>query len=152
MKFSTQILPLLNFLISIVMNYQPSWNVRLVGFTLSDRIQFQEPLSIPVTVLNAPGVPPLTLSVSAVDRRRVTLQFRNRTLTRSNALAVKSPDPPSHDGLGFSPGSSAEFLGVLQDRRHSDSYFPLKRRRRKHQMRGLLHPKYSYSPNPRYDI
>ncbi len=98
----------------------------------------------------SPIVPPLTLSVSAVDRRRVTLQFRNRTLTRSNALAVKSPDPPGPDGLlGFSPGTSAEFLGVLQDRRHSDSYFPQKRRRRKHQMRGLLHPKYSYSPNPR---
>ncbi len=104
---------------------------------------------LPVATIS-PVVPPLTLSVSAVDRRRVTLQFRNRTLTRSNALAVKSPDPPTQEGLGFSPGSSSEFLGVLQDRRHSDSYFPLKRHRRKHQMRGLLHPKYSYSPNPRY--
>ena len=59
-------------------------------------------------------VVPMTLSVSAVDRRRVTLQFRNRTLTRSNALAVKSPDPPNQDGLGSSPGSSVELLGVLQ--------------------------------------
>ena len=108
-----------------------------------------EACAAPGSAITAPTVP-MTLSVSAVDRRRVTLQFRNRTLTRSNALAVKSPDPPNFDGLGSSPGSSVEFLGVLQDRRHSDSYFPLKRRRRKHQMRGLLHPKYSYSPNPRY--
>ena len=45
--------------------------------------------------------------------------------------------------------SSSEFLGVLSDRRHSDSYFHQRRTRKRQQMRGMLHPKYSYSPNPR---
>lgn len=45
--------------------------------------------------------------------------------------------------------SSSEFLGILSDRRHSDSYFHQRRHRKRQQMRGMLHPKYSYSPNPR---
>ena len=45
--------------------------------------------------------------------------------------------------------SSSEFLGILCDRRHSDSYFNQRRLRKRHQKRGMLHPKYSYSPNPR---
>ena len=47
-------------------------------------------------------------------------------------------------------------LGVMgahnHRRRHSDSYFPLKRHNRRHRMRGAMHPKYSYSPNPRYRV
>ena len=51
--------------------------------------------------------------------------------------------------------SNTDYLGVMGSahnhrRRHSDSYFPLKRHNRRHRMRGALHPKYSYSPNPRY--
>jgi hypothetical protein len=48
--------------------------------------------------------------------------------------------------------TTTDFLGVVSHnnrRRHSDSYFPQKRHHRRHKMRGILHPKYSYSPNPR---
>ena len=34
-------------------------------------------------------------------------------------------------------------------RRHSDSYFPTKRHNRRHRLRGRLHHKFSFSPNPR---
>lgn len=102
------------------------------------------------------------------DRGGRTMQLKlGRSLTRSNALAVKSPDqfldlplalappflplvPTTTPSAATTTTSSIEFLGVCNNRRrHSDSYFPQKRHRRRHQMRGLLHPKYSYSPNPR---
>ncbi len=125
-----------------------------------------------------------------------------RSLTRSNALVAKSPDPDVYLDLPMAPkeavtscqtgsggggglqtldipptglpppapasrtslaamgrgsnsvsigSSSSDFLLPVQNsrRRHSDSYFPQKRHHRRHKMRGILHPKYSYSPNPR---
>nr|XP_040564799.1 cAMP-specific 3',5'-cyclic phosphodiesterase 4C-like isoform X2 [Lepeophtheirus salmonis] len=104
-----------------------------------------------------------------MKQRRSTLALRasRSTLIRSNAFQIKSPDYGGTimNGSIQAPGdvprtgatvsssiSSSEFLGVLTDRRHSDSYFPLKKHCRRHRMRGILYPKFSYSPNPSFDV
>ena len=82
--------------------------------------------------------------------------------------ATPVPPPPTPSSLSRTPtpslraitsvsmsstNSTTDYLGVMGSshnrRRHSDSYFPLKKHNRRHRMRRCLQPKYSYSPNPR---
>lgn len=112
---------------------------------------------------------PLTRSNAVVNCRSPDqlLDMHLSLQKQSSAVPNPPPPPPTPSSLSRTPTPSLKaltsvslsststsndyfLLGVQPSRRrHSDSYFPQKRHNRRHKLRGILHPKFSYSPNPR---
>ncbi|TRY74424.1 hypothetical protein TCAL_00657 [Tigriopus californicus] len=125
--------------------------------------------------VNPTRAPPLWLSRSHLSSNRCLIRSNafmakspdqhvqpHLSIDASSPLSSPNHMYPANGGAGGSKNSlllsasnsSHSLCGpqLRSGRRHSDSNYTQRRGRRPHQRRGLLQPKYSYSPNPSFDV